>query len=247
MSQQPAPIPTRRPIDQLREPRALAEEAEHAALPEGREERFVGWGVMGVTFSSGDVLAMRRFPVTSLGHGYSSVWHRDASGAWTIWADRPPQESCARYFSSALAHAETTSIDISWKGPRSFRVRVPSASLSWDVELGSNGATKTMNAMSRAMPDKAWRSASVLRAMARLAGPMLQVGHVGLSGRVPNGQTFIANPMKIWFVEHTAATLDGRYFGAPAPLPTQTKLGDFWIPQRGLFVIGRSFFEPTAS
>jgi ABC-type transporter Mla subunit MlaD len=32
--------------------------------------------------------------------------------------------------------------------------------------------------------------------------------------------------------------------GEPGPLPEQAHLGDFWIPQRGLFVIGRAFFEP---
>ncbi len=242
-SHETVPIPSN--VAQAREPRELALEAEHARLPEGREERFVGWGVMGLTFSSGDVLAMRHFPASSIGPGYSSVWHRDASGAWTIWADRPPQESCARYFGNALARSETTPVEIAWEGPRRLRVRVPAANLSWQVELMATPATRAMNAMSRAMPEKAWRSAAVLRAMSRFAGPMLHVGNVGLSGRVPNGQTFVANPMKVWLVERSSATIDGRDLGVPAPLLDQTKLGDFWIPQRGLFAMGRSFFEPN--
>jgi len=28
------------------------------------------------------------------------------------------------------------------------------------------------------------------------------------------------------------------------PQGPQTHLGDFWIPQRGVFALGRSFFEP---
>ncbi len=36
----------------------------------------------------------------------------------------------------------------------------------------------------------------------------------------------------------------GIDIGAPGPLPQQEHLGDFWIPQRGLFVIGQAFFEP---
>jgi hypothetical protein len=35
--------------------------------------------------------------------------------------------------------------------------------------------------------------------------------------------------------------------GGVSPLPVQTRLGDFWIPQRGIFAIGRAFFEPLDS
>jgi hypothetical protein len=245
MTQETLRSPTKSPVESAREPRDLTRAAElHATLPEGHEERFAGWGVMGVTFHSGDVLAMRRFPRSSIGEGYSSVWHRDPEGAWTIWADRPPLESCARYFGSALANTYTTKIDIDWEGPRHLRVRVPSANLSWETMFEETAATRAMNAMSRAMPEKAWRSPAVLGAMARLAGPMLHAGHLGLIGRTPNGQSFIANPMTIWVVRSAKASLDNREFGGAEPLAEQTKLGDFWIPQRGILAIGRSFFEP---
>jgi hypothetical protein len=230
----------------MREPRALAAKAEaYSALPKGDDERFAGWGLMGLSFHSGDVLAMRRFPASSLGKGYSSVWHRDPGGAWTIWSDAPPLESCARYFGAALTRALTAPIDIDWEGPRRLRVSVPSANLTWTMALGANAATQSLNAVSRALPDAAWRSPVVLGAMARLAGPMLHAGHLGLSGHVPSGQSFVANPMTIWIVEASSAALDGRDFGAPEPLATQARLGDFWIPQRGLFAVGRAFFEPA--
>ena len=54
---------------------ALALTAESVVLPSGGEERFAGYGVMGLPFASGHVLAMRRFPASSIGPGYSSVWH----------------------------------------------------------------------------------------------------------------------------------------------------------------------------
>ena len=38
-------------------------------LPDDRDERFNGYGVMGVPFTSGDLLALRRFPNTSIGDG----------------------------------------------------------------------------------------------------------------------------------------------------------------------------------
>jgi hypothetical protein len=51
-------------------------------LPDGQDERFNGYGVMGVPFVSGDLLALRRFPNTSIGDGYTSVWHRRPDGRW---------------------------------------------------------------------------------------------------------------------------------------------------------------------
>jgi hypothetical protein len=49
-------------------------------LPGGRDERFNGYGVMGVPFASGDLLALRRFPNISIGDGYTSLWHRGPDG-----------------------------------------------------------------------------------------------------------------------------------------------------------------------
>jgi hypothetical protein len=58
------------------EPRELAERTEAAPrLPEGTEERFSGYGVMGLPFRSGHVLGLRRFAASSLGRGYA-VWRR---------------------------------------------------------------------------------------------------------------------------------------------------------------------------
>src|SRR5512141_1526370 len=106
MTQETMRAPTKPAVDGALEPREMAEDAErNGVLPEGDEERFAGWGVMGVTFHSGDVLAMRRFSRSSVGPGYSSVWHRDPNGAWTIWSDQPPEQSCARYFGKSLARA----------------------------------------------------------------------------------------------------------------------------------------------
>lgn len=59
----------------------LATETEQRPkLPEGGEERFGGYGIMGLPFSSGHVLAMRRFPASSIGPTYTSIWHRDPAG-----------------------------------------------------------------------------------------------------------------------------------------------------------------------
>lgn len=224
------------------EPREQAERAEGQSPPPGADERFQGYGVMGETFASGHVLAMRRFPATSLGAGYTSLWHRDPAGAWTVYADAAPMNSCARYFGNDLARAIQCEIELSWPGPRSMRMRIPSAALSWDVALTQTAATRAMNLMARALPDALWKDRRVLAMMARVAGPALRAGRLAMHGHASNGQTFVANPMVLWAASGPARIGDAD-LGAPAPLAQQARLGDFWIPQRGLFAFGRAFFE----
>ena len=93
------------------------------------------------------------------------------------------------------------------------------------------------------MPDTLWKNPIVLAAMAPVAGVALGAGKLRLTGRAPNGQGFIANPLSTWTVPSAKATIDGRNLGAVAPLREQPKLGDFWIPRTGLFAIGRAFFD----
>lgn len=219
-------------------------EAEHP-LPEGTEERFAGYGVMAAPFGSGDVLALRRFPASSLGEGYTSVWHRDPQGAWTIWSDHAPLESCPRYFGSAVERSVVAPIEVHWRSPRRLEVRVPSADLRWELELGSTWATRLLNLVSRVMPARLWHSRRMLKWVGRFAGPLLHAGRLGLSGKVPNGQDFLMNPLTVYVLRTSAASLGGRTMERLAPLPKQAHLGDFWVPQRGLFAIGRAFFEPA--
>jgi hypothetical protein len=73
----------------------------------------------------------------------------------------------------------------------------------------------------------------------------LRPGGVRLAGVTPNGQRFTANPLKIWVASSSRATIGGRNLGEMGPAPEQAHLGDFAIPQRGLFVVGRAFFDDT--
>lgn len=58
----------------------------HLPLPDGDDERVVGFGVMGLPFTSGHYLAYRDFPETSFSPAYKSVWHRTPAGVWTFYA-----------------------------------------------------------------------------------------------------------------------------------------------------------------
>src|SRR5947209_1004370 len=83
----------------MNDPRDLVAEIEACPrMPNGSEERFAGYGVMGLPFGSGHILALRRFPASSIGPGYRSVWHRDPDARWTFFQDVAPNQGCSRYF-----------------------------------------------------------------------------------------------------------------------------------------------------
>ena len=230
----------------MAEPKELVDRLEQdAKLPGGNEERFAGYGVMGVPFTSGDLLAMRRFPASSLGQGYTSVWRRDPQGRWTFYSDVPPQLACPRYFGSAVGEAVVREIEITWSSLRDFTISIEEdLGLDWRLSLAETPATGLLNAVGGGLPDALWRKEAVLKPMGKAAGLMLRAGRLGLTGQVPSHQRFIANPMLIWAIQSSTARMGNQDLGSVGPLPVQARLGDFWIPQRGIFAIGRAFFEP---
>jgi hypothetical protein len=199
---------------------------------------------MGLTFKGGDVLATRSFVASSVGPGYRSVWHRDPAGEWTFYADAQPTQACTRYFGSGVARAIECEIELTWPVEDTLRIEVPSASLAAEVSFSPTVASRTLSGIGGVLPEAVWRSPAMLAPIAAMAGPMLGAGKLAMSGTVPNGQHFIANPRRIWVVR--AATLDvaGRSAGEPGAVHPQAQLGDFRIPQRGLLAIGNAAFEP---
>jgi len=205
-----------------------------AELPQDAAEHFAGYAVLGLPFTSGHYLAFRDFPVSSVGPGYRSVWHRTPGGEWTIYANTAPEFSCARYFGAAVRHTVETDVDIQWSGPFTALITVPGI-LDWRLQLGTSAATSMLTAMAMRMPESLWRNEMVLRAMGAFAGPLLNAGRMKVSGVVPNGQTFQAQPRQLWLVMDSQATIRGEDAGRPGPLEVQDHLADFWLPQRGLF------------
>jgi len=227
------------------EPREYALRAEDARIAEDeREEAFSGYGVMGLPFASGHVLGLRRFPASSIGPGYFSVWHRDPDGRWDFNSDVEAMSSCNRFFGAAVAGFKQTEIRVSWPESRTLVVEMPAEEFRWEATLKATPATRLMNAMGAVMPEPFWRSRLVLGLMGRVAGPLLGAGKVRLFGTAPNRQQFIANPKRMWIVASSRASLAGEDFGRPGPLSEQAHLGDFMIPQRGILVIGGAYFEP---
>ena len=224
-------------------PRAAAERAERLSSPRpGLGERFSGYGVMGLPFRSGHYLALRRFPANPFGRPYHSVWHRDPEGSWVFYGDTPTDASCPRYFDAAITAASIADISIAWTGSSRLVVDVQGV-LQWNIEVRRTPATALMTGVGRLMPRAMWDNAAVLALMGRAAAPVLRVGRIRLGGTVPNGQWFKANPRLIWRIADSTAVINGVDLGPIGPLREQARLGDFWLPQRGIFSVGDTSFE----
>ncbi len=225
------------------DPRTIAQGIEqYVPLPPGAEERFAGYAVIGLPFRSGHVLSLRRFPASSVGPGYTSVWHRNPMGRWTFYSTVAPEQGCSRYFGGAVETDVVAPIHIEWLGPGQFLVTIKGA-VTWTVTLCKTTASSILNAAARLLPESWWRMPWVLALMGTTARLVLGTGRINLTGRTPNGQEFVANPRQVWLVKSSEAIVGGVRTGPAGPLAAQARLRDFLIPQRGVFAVVRAFLR----
>jgi hypothetical protein len=226
-------------------PRDLIAALEQTAqLPDGTRERFAGYGVMGLPFRSGHVLGLRRWPASSVGPGYTSVWHQQPDGRWSFWSTVDPELSCTRYTGEISDDTRVAAIEVDWPEPYRLTITSDEPSLAWEVQVALTRRTRMLGALARRLPRRMRSNQAVLRAMGPMAGWVFGVGRLALTGLMPNGQTFRLVPSYVWLVTASRARLDGVDLGAPAPLPRQAMIGDFRIPQGGLLAIGTVDFNP---
>lgn len=102
-----------------------------------------------------------------------------------------------------------------------------------------------MTTMAGAMTQAAWNNDTILAAMGPMAKAVLGTGRMRLHGLTPNGPAFKAAPLQVWRVVGGHARLDGEDLGEIAPLAKQEMLADFWLPQVGVFFVGRASFTPA--
>lgn len=127
--------------------------------------------------------------------------------------------------------------------PSASCMRVTSGQIG---QLAATPVTRSLSVAGSAVPTSWWRSGPVLRATGAVAGRMLGAGTVQLTGATSNGQHFDANPLRIWAVTASRATVDGEDLGPVGALAEQAHLADdFYIPQRGVFAVGRVFVTPA--
>ena len=228
-------------------PREIIQNIERTVtLPAGREERFAGFAVIGLPFRSGHVLALRRFPASSLGAGYTSVWHRNPAGVWTFYSTISPEQGCSRYFGAEIERNIVGPIEIVWTGPSQFRVTI-GATLEWEVALSESTLSRLMNSLARLVPEAWWQKRMTLKMMGHAARIALGTGKMNLAGRTPNGHEFIANPQRVWLIDSSCAVVNGIDLGPVGALDQQASLNEFLIPQRGIFAVARAFLEAPKS
>src|SRR5919106_6111688 len=193
----------------MADPRDIAYDMEaNRTLPDLPEwERLRGYAVAGFPFRSGHVLAMRRFPASSCGPGYTSVWHRDPAGRWVIYQDQEPRYACPRDFGPSIDDSHTVPIELDWHGSHHFSLDLDAegSRLRWEVHLVDTTVTRVLNAAASVLPPSMRRRRSVLGAIGRLAGLLLRAGRLRLAGHAPSGQAFRADLRRVWVVENSTA------------------------------------------
>jgi hypothetical protein len=196
---------------------------------------------MGLPFSTGHVLGLRRWTASSVGVGFTSIWHRDPVGRWTFYETVGGESGCRRYFGADVGRVEIGPIRLDWETSNRVHVRTADGSVEWTIEAGSTLMTRLMSAVGASVPAAAWRSPSVLAAMGTVAGRALGVGKLRLTGQTSNSQHFDANPRRIWYVTASRAVVEGVDLGPPGPLTEQARMADFYFPQRGVLAVGSVF------
>ena len=196
-----------------------------------------GWGVFGLPFSSGHLLALRVFPENDFGP-YRTLWHRDPDGRWSIFVDGGRLDTaCPRYYGAACDQTGFARIDLTWTGPASLQVTMDSPSLDWTLTATTTPLLRVLNPVSAALPLATWRPRSLVRARERLA-QALGMGHLEMSGVMPSGHTGTLMPQRMYLIDTSRATFDGFDLGRPVRLPDNPRSGDVPLPARGVLAVG---------
>jgi hypothetical protein len=206
---------------------------------------FSGYSVLGVSFASGHVLALRRFAASSIGPGYGSVWHRTATGVWTFYASVRPDQACARYFGAAVDANVIVSVEVEWVTPHELCVSI-AHTLDWRVTLRSSFATRFVGTLAGVWPDRGRRSSAVRRGLEWMAEMALGTGTVRLTGLTPNRNPYEVIPSYVCLVASSRAVWRGHDLGPYSLLTSPVSLGDVRIPRRGVFVVGEQWFDQPA-
>ncbi|GAC1491129.1 MAG: hypothetical protein NVS1B9_12470 [Solirubrobacteraceae bacterium] len=213
---------------------------DHALWPD--REYAKGWGVFGLPFDSGHVLALRVFPENDFAP-YRSLWHRDPDGRWSIYVDGPRLDTaCPRYFGPACYRTAHARIGLSWTGPNTLQVTVDAPRVNWRLTARETRVLQLLNAVSTKLPAGSWRPRVLVRAREQL-GRTLGMGRLQMRGVMPSGHKGTLMPQQMYFVDEARAELDGVDLGRPARLPENPTIGGVPLPARGVLAIGQAAWE----
>ena len=209
-----------------------------------RDHEYVrGWGVFGLPFDSGHVLALRIFPENDFAP-YRTLWHRGPEGQWSIYVDGPRLDTaCPRYYGPACRYTGFTRIDLEWTGPAALRVTMRDPSLDWRMVATETPTLRALNAINHRLPLWTWRYGPLVRARELLARQVLGMGDIRLSGTMPSGHKGTLMPQRMYIIDEATAVLDGQDLGRPATVGVNPRIGDVPLPARGVLAIGQAAWE----
>lgn len=217
--------------------RSLARRLEDLpVLPPGREARMVGYGVAGMAFASGDVLALHRIAASSMSPPYTAVRHRTPDGHWRVYTDLAPTRAASPYASRDAQDQVTTAVVVRWTSADALLVTVPAASLSWRMQLADAALTRVLADVRGNGAAPVRFSSVALRLLGWGATIALGAGCLLLQGRLPSGHEVRLHPQGIWAVSDSDATIRGRSLGSPQALNEPGGIGDLRLPRRGVLL-----------
>ena len=212
----------------------------------GTGERFVGYGVPGLTFEGGDVLAFRRVTGSSSGIAYSALWHRDPGRRWTVFTT-VSADTAEGHYGRAIHRVHVADVRVQWTGADRVALSVPAHHVEWAIRLEPTVPTRLFNRVSPLIPGRA--RAAMLAWLGSWSSRELGIGSPrGFTGVSADGHRFRIEPRHVWLATASAATLEGRDLGPIGPQGPAARFGERVLPERGLFVTGREIYElPSAA
>ena len=205
----------------------------HPVLPAGDDERFVGFGVMGLPFATGHYLALRQFPATPSPRPTSrcGTATRPAPGPFT---PPPPVRRAAPATSARPRPTMPSSATSTSRGSRPGRCTSTSRGFCTGRSTGRRPpATRMMTAIGVRLPESAWTNPTMLGPDRpdRRAG--VRHGEMRLTGTAANGQRYMVAPRNIWACHRVTGDAGGRDLGPSARWLRQARLGDFRLAATG--------------
>jgi hypothetical protein len=235
------------PAPHTTSPSSLDLRAKLSDFPAGRErwpwpgyEYVRGWGVFGLPFDSGHVLALRVFPKNDFAP-YRTLRHRTPDGQWSIYVDGARLDTaCPRSYGSACTRTGFARLNLEWTGPDSLCVSMDEPRLKWTLTASETPMLRVLNAASAKMPLWSWRASLLVRMREVLAKRFLHMGDIRMAGTMPSGHDGILMPERMYFIEESTAELGGVDLGRPARAVSLPRIGDVALPARGVLAIGQT-------
>lgn len=199
--------------------------------------------MFGLPFDSGHVLALRVFPENDFAP-YTTVWHQDPAGHWSIYVDGPRLDiACPRYYGATCTNIAHAGIGVEWTGPTSVRVTMDDPNLDWTVTATEPLRLRALNRAGSRLRLWTWRSAPLLRARELLAQSVLGLCEIRMSGTMPSGHVGVLMPQRMYFIDESTGLLDGLDLGQPMRRSPNPRIGDVPLPARGVLAVGGAAWD----